>query len=120
MLLSEIDERAAVAGCVIESDEDQEFLNAAIAEQTIFLMLNPEYLTGRYTGLTAIDSGSESRRFSTRSTVPLGERPAALIAPLLAASAGKNSGSSSENTSSPADDPENGTDFSGVLRLNRG
>lgn len=67
----------------------QELLDAAIAEQTVFLMLNPEYLTGSYTRTSAVTSAGESRRFSGQNSV-LGQRAAALLEPLLANKDGRS------------------------------
>ncbi len=80
--VAERDVLAAVSHCTVSSEEDRGFLNAAVAEQTIFLILNPEYLTGCYSHTQSIGSGADSRRF-TSSSSPLGQRAAALIAPLL-------------------------------------
>lgn len=76
------DVRAALTGCPVSETEENELVFAAIAEQTIFLLLNPEYLVGSYTHLSAVVSAGESKRF-TGSQAVLGQRPAALIAPLL-------------------------------------
>ena len=84
--VAERDVLAAVSQCTVSTDEERGFLNAAIAEQTIFLILNPEYLTGCYSHIQSIGSGGESRRFTVNSS-PLGQRAAALIAPLLAKAA---------------------------------
>lgn len=83
LAVAERDVLAAVNHCEITTDQERSFLNAAIAEQTIFLLLNPEYLTGIYSHTQSLGSAGESRRFSS-SASPLGQRAAALIAPLLA------------------------------------
>ena len=90
--VAERDVMAAISHCTISTDEERGFLNAAIAEQTIFLILNPEYLTGCYSHASSVGSGGDARKF-TSSSSPLGQRAAALIAPLLlkAAKAEKNS-----------------------------
>ena len=113
LAVAERDVRAAVAGCVISGDEDNGFLRAAIAEQMIFLMLNPEYLTGCYTSLSSLASGGENRKFS--STVsPLGQRAAALIAPILAKSTSGETENSGAESNAGKDE-----NFSGILKLTR-
>lgn len=76
------DIQAAVSGIEPVNGDEKNFIDAAIAEQTIFLMLNPEYLTGKYTRTAAVGSGESMLRFSDQLS-PLGQRAAALIAPLL-------------------------------------
>lgn len=109
---------AAVAGCTVSGEEAVEFLHAAIAEQTIFLMLNPEYLTGCYTAVSTLSSGGVSRKFSGTAS-PLGQRAAALIAPLLAAAEKTQNSTSSGSGDNSGDNGEKET-FSGVLTLTRG
>ena len=103
------------------STEDREFLNAAIAEQTIFLILNPEYLTGAYTHTQSLSSGGENRRFQT-SVSPLGQRAAALIAPLLAKAAAKTTEKESSDPDTPETIPEKDEpdDLPPVIRICRG
>jgi hypothetical protein len=117
--VAERDILAATAHCKIESESDKEFLRAAIAEQTIFLMLNPEYLTGCYTRTASLSSGGGTRRFSDPAS-PLGQRAAALIAPLLAASerAGNNSGN--EGGENGIEENGDGNNSTGTVRLWRG
>ncbi len=83
------DVAAAVANVSEISESKQLLLDAAIAEQTVFLMLNPEYLTGTFTNVSAAGSGDNLRRYSGQSS-PLGQRAAALIAPLLNGSADRS------------------------------
>ena len=64
LAVAERDVRAVTAGCSFQG-EQLEFFQAAIAEQTIFLLLNPEYLTGTAAPVT-------------------GARTEALLKPLLA------------------------------------
>lgn len=98
-LVAERDVMAALGHCTIASAQEREFLNAAIAEQTIFLILNPEYLTGAFSHTLSIASGGENRRFAS-STSPLGQRAAALIAPILEKAA--NGGNLADTTDSPS------------------
>ena len=86
------DVAAAIANVPEIPENKQLLVNAAIAEQTVFLMLNPEYLTGTYTNISAVGSGDNLRRYSGQSS-PLGQRAAALIAPLLNGTAVKSDGS---------------------------
>lgn len=80
--VAERDVTAAAARCLpLQSDETQRLFDAAVAEQTVFLMLNPEYLTGNYTRTESISSAGENRRFSEQNSV-LGQRTAALLAAL--------------------------------------
>lgn len=60
------------------SSEDEMFL-AAVAEQTLFLLLNPEVITGSNTGISAVSSGSESRKFGPDGAPLLGQRAAAIV-----------------------------------------
>ena len=83
-VVAERDVFAAAGDVDLTVGRRRELYDAAIAEQTIFLLLNPEYLTGRNTRLTAESSAGESRRFSTPDAV-LGQRAAALLAPLISA-----------------------------------
>lgn len=147
--VAERDILAATAHCKIESESDKAFLLAAIAEQTVFLMLNPEYLTGCYTRTSSLSSGGGTRRFSDTAS-PLGQRAAALIAPLLAAAeraekisanSGNTGNSGNNNNSGNAGDGSTGTggdtgdggavapeddgddkenEFIGILRISRG
>ena len=57
---------------------------AAVAEQAVFLLLNPENLTGSCDTLAAENSAGSSRSYRARQN-PLCLRAAALIAPLTAA-----------------------------------
>ena len=77
------DVRSALAGYTVK-DSEQEFFEAAVAEQTIFLLLNPENLTGSCDALAAESSAGSSRSYRARQN-PLCLRAAALIAPLTAA-----------------------------------
>lgn len=118
--VAERDVMAAVSHCEITGTEDREFLNAAIAEQTIFLILNPEYLTGAYTHTQSLSSGGENRRFNT-SNSPLGQRAAALISPLLIKAAKDDSGSESDDPGSEvAPDDEEPELLPPVIRIIRG
>ena len=126
--VAERDVRAAVAFHLPETGEEMDFFNAAIAEQTIFLMLNPEYLTGCYTRVNAVDSAGESLRFSDQKSL-LGQRAAALLAPLLnkTAQSGGNqpdddpgSSGSSDDGSSDSGGDENNTNIIPSVRLQRG
>lgn len=90
--VAERDVTAAVANVPQISAKEQQLVDAAIAEQTVFLMLNPEYLTGIFTRIENIGSAGNSRRFSGQES-PLGQRPAALIAPLLERSSSTGSSS---------------------------
>ena len=90
------DVRSALAGYTVK-DSEQEFFEAAVAEQTIFLLLNPEYLTGAYTRTASLSSAGNSRKFSGQESV-LGQRPAALIAPLLNRKTQTDSGNTGGNT----------------------
>lgn len=65
------DVRAALNYMEIPTDR-QDIFTAAVAEQTLFLLLNPEYLTGS-------------------AVPPLGPRPAALLKPLHTAPVNSNS-----------------------------
>lgn len=119
--VAERDVMAAVSHCEINGTEDREFLNAAIAEQTIFLILNPEYLIGAYTHTQSLSSGGENRRFQT-SVSPLGQRAAALIAPLLAKAAAKTTEKESSDPDTPETIPEKDEpdDLPPVIRICRG
>ena len=113
------DVRSVLAGYTIK-DSEQEFFEAAVAEQTIFLLLNPEYLTGAYTRTTSLSSAGNSRKFSGQESV-LGQRTAALLAPLLENAAAEkkkypeNSSSGNSSTGAVAE-----TENCGTLRLERG
>lgn len=83
--VAERDVRAAIAHLPEEiTSRYQEFIPAAIAEQTIFLLLNPEYLTGAYTRINSLSSAGNSCRFNGQES-PLGQRAAALLSPLFSA-----------------------------------
>ena len=118
-LVAERDVMAAIGNRQIASAQEREFLNAAIAEQTIFLILNPEYLTGTFSHTQSVGSAGENRRF-TSSSSPLGQRAAALIAPILART--ENSGIAADDPDVPAADPGSADDngLPPVIRLNRG
>ena len=113
------DVRSALAGYTVK-DSEQEFFEAAVAEQTIFLLLNPEYLTGAYTRTASLSSAGNSRKFSGQESV-LGQRPAALLASLLENAAtekkkypeNSSSGNSSSGTTAEAEN-------CGTLHLERG
>ena len=112
--VAERDVLAAVADCTLSGEKQQQFLNAAIAEQTVFLLLNPEYITGTYTRTAALSSGGESRKFSDVLS-PLGQRAAALISPLLNGSfADAAAGENGEDAAAP------GTASAVMLKLSRG
>ena len=101
--VAERDVTAAAADADLTVAGHQALFDAAVAEQTVFLLLNPEYLTGGRTGVTAVSSGGESRKFSASDSV-LGQRAAALIVPLL------------EKSSASGD----GRSVAGQLRITRG
>ena len=104
----------ALLGDYQPTDDDMEFFRAAVAEQTLFLLLNPEYLTGVYAHTAALTAAGSSRKFSN-SDSPLGQRAAALLAPLLKKAAAVSKNDSAANGSSECDGY-----FSGTLTLNRG
>lgn len=79
--VAERDVLAALGGYEPEKAIEKELFRAAIAEQTIFLLLNPEYLTGAYTRINTLTSAGNTCRFNGQDS-PLGQRAAALIAPL--------------------------------------
>ena len=62
--VAERDVRAALLDTAVSAEDETMFVNAAIAEQTVFLLLNPEYLTGMYTRISALASAGESKKFS--------------------------------------------------------
>ena len=59
--VAERDVRAVLLDVEISTDEEAAFVNPAIAEQTVFLLLNPEYLTGIYSRITAVSSAGETQ-----------------------------------------------------------
>lgn len=113
LAVAERDILALLAGSKVTEDEEP-FFQAAIAEQSIFLLLNPEYLTGAYTRTVSISSSGHSRKFSGQESV-LGQRAAALLTPILLRISeeknknGENNSGENGNTGNNGDDTgENG------------
>ncbi len=78
--VAERDARAAVGFMEIPENMSEIFLSA-VAEQSIFLLLNPANLTGAADHVAAENSAGSSRSFHSRKN-PLCLRAAALLAPL--------------------------------------
>ena len=114
LAVAERDILALLAGSKVTEDEEP-FFQAAIAEQSIFLLLNPEYLTGAYTRTVSISSSGHSRKFSGQESV-LGQRAAALLTPILlriSEEKNKNGENNSGDTGNNGDDTGNTGDTGG-------
>ena len=82
--VAERDILAAIHPVVTQHSEADIFL-AAVAEQTLFLLLNPENLTGINSGVSAVSSAGESRKFGQAGAPLLGQRAAGLAGMLSGA-----------------------------------
>ena len=122
LAVAERDILALLAGNRI-TEAEREFFQAAIAEQSIFLMLNPEYLTGAYTRTVSISSSGYSRKFSGQESV-LGQRAATLLNPILLRISEEKSSNEENNPGNDGDTGENGgrdeEHLCRMLCLNRG
>ena len=83
--VAERDVLAALDGRAVPEALREQFLSAVV-EQCVFLLLNPEQLTGAADGVLAEAAAGTSRRCRER-TSPLCLRAAALLAPLTAGEA---------------------------------